>query len=355
MKGFLHKVLIFSLVFHGFSITGRAQDSPLTSIASVGNLLPGQQVSIPVTVVGMKNVGSIFLTCDFDNTSINFMSAEVNPLISAGGVWNVGDNDLGNKVHRLIFGWYGSGITLPDSSWIVKYVFTYISGTSTLHWFDNGPSCAYTDAKGTFLNDVPQSQFYVEGSACHAIATPGLIIGPDSVDQRASGVTYSINPLDHAINYVWSMPSGVSIISGIDSNSIVVDYLPDARSGTITVSGKNICGAGPVSSLAVAIRTDPVGIEPYPDPGKHGYDNNGFLIYPNPAQDFFFLKSSEPIEESLFLTVVSYNGKELKKITLTENNVDNEYLIKVPGLFPGVYFVLIRKGFKNVISKLIIK
>ncbi len=356
MKGLLNKGLILSFVVYGFSINAPAQNSPLTYMASVGNLLPGQQFSIPVTVTGLKNVGSIFLTCDFDNSSINFISVDVNPLISTGGVWNVGDNDLGTGMHRLIFGWFGPGITLPDSSWIVKYVFTYISGTSsTLHWYDNGPSCAYTDAKGAFLNDVPQSEFYLEGSVCHAIETPGLITGPDSVDQRASGVIYSINTLEHATNYIWSVPSGFSIKSGIDSNSIVVDFLSDARSGTIIVSGKNECGAGPVSTLAVAIRNDPVGIEPYPDPGKPGFNNNGFMIYPNPARDFFILKSSEPVEESLFLTVLSYNGKVLKRITITDKNPDNEYLIRVPGLFSGIYFVHIRTGFKNVMSKLIIK
>jgi hypothetical protein len=354
MRWFLNNVLLISSVCNLIFISVKAQNAPVTRMASFRNLTPGQLVSFPVNITGFNNIGSISLSCDYDNSALNFVSAEINPAIANGGLANVGDNDLGNGNHRLRFGWYGTGISLPDNSWIVKYIFRYISGNPSIKWFDNGGSCSYTDPAGVFLNDIPTTSYFVDGNICSGLL-PGPINGPVSVYPGSTNVIYSIEPLQNIINYTWSVPFGAFITKGIDSNSITVEYHADAISGNITVNGTDRCGSGPVSSLAVTLDNTTVGIGQHSDTEHFAKTDNGFLIYPNPAKDFFIVKSEKPISKSLILSIFSSRGELSKKIMIRTGNLENDYIVDVTGIVPGIYFILIESEPMTVLKKLIIK
>ena len=354
MKRLLNVVVLIGLVCNGIFLQVDAQNAPVTKMPSFRNLIPGQPVSFPVKVAGFNNIGSVSLACDFDISALHYVSAEINPVIANGGVANVGNNDLGNGINQLRFGWYGSGKSLPDSSWIVKYNFTYISGNPSLKWYDNGASCTYTDPAGVFLNDTPTASYYIDGNICAALSPPGLINGPTLINPGTTNVIYNITPLQNIVNYAWSVPFGATITNGINSNSITVNYLAEAVSGYITVNGIDKCGSGPASSLAVTVNNIPVGIDSYQDPGHFTDADNGFLIYPNPAKDYFILKSEKPLSGSLILTVFSSTGGLLKKIRMGTGNIKNEYLVDVTGLATGIYFILIETDPGHVLKKLII-
>ncbi|MGL2964505.1 PKD-like domain-containing protein [Flavobacterium sp. RSB2_4_14] len=74
------------------------------------------------------------------------------------------------------------------------------------------------------------------------------IIGTSTVCQGQSGVIYSVPSIANATGYIWSLPSGASIVSGANTNSIIVDFSASATSGNITVRGTNACGTGIVSA-----------------------------------------------------------------------------------------------------------
>ena len=76
----------------------------------------------------------------------------------------------------------------------------------------------------------------------------GPISGAPSICPGSSGIAYSVPLITNAVTYVWSLPVGASISSGIGTNSIVVDFSPSAQAGAITVYGNNLCGNGTVSS-----------------------------------------------------------------------------------------------------------
>ncbi|MFZ0280033.1 MAG: T9SS type A sorting domain-containing protein [Bacteroidales bacterium] len=350
--GSVMKILITCLACFQFYAETEAQNAPVTTIASIRNPVPGQMITIPVTVTGFVNIGSISLSIDFDNTMMNFVSAEINPVISAVRMPEVGDNDMGKGMHRLILGWFGGSVTLPDSSWVVKYVFTYISGTPSLSWFDNGPSTAYTDPSGYFLNDTPSVDYYSDGNICNEMAAPSLISGPVTIDEGTTNVVYSISPIQNILGYSWSVPSGAIITGGSGSNSITVDYPSDAKSGNIVVSGVDLCGQGPPSKLAVTLVEIPVGIDPVQDPGNTEAD---FLIYPNPANSCFTLKSKGSPDKPELLTILSTSGQSLKTINIRNGSAENEYLVEVPDLPTGIYLVLIKTELRYVLKKLIIK
>jgi hypothetical protein len=75
----------------------------------------------------------------------------------------------------------------------------------------------------------------------------GTITGPASVCQGATGAVYTVPIIAGATGYIWTVPAGATIMSGGNTNSIVVDFSASAVSGNITVLGTNTCGNGVVS------------------------------------------------------------------------------------------------------------
>jgi len=78
-------------------------------------------------------------------------------------------------------------------------------------------------------------------------ATAGSISGSSAVCRGQSGVAYSVAAISGATGYSWTLPSGASIASGSNTNSITVNFSTSASSGNITVRGTNSCGNGGLS------------------------------------------------------------------------------------------------------------
>jgi hypothetical protein len=246
-------ILIFNLLIaHCF--IAHSQNAPVTTLATVANAVPGA-VTVPVTVINFTNIGAISLTFDYPYTKLHFVQGVPNPVLSSFGM---SDNDLGNGSHRIIMGWYGSPQSLSDGSAIMTITFTYISGIAPLLWYDNGPSCEYADGNNNVLNDIPASTYYINGYVCGNIASPGTITGSTVVCQGASGLTYSVSPMNNVTSYLWTVPSGSAIVNGSNTNAITVDYSMSAISGNVTVRGVNECGNGPVSTLPVTVNLHPI-------------------------------------------------------------------------------------------------
>ena len=89
----------------------------------------------------------------------------------------------------------------------------------------------------------------------------GAITGTATVCAGASGVSYYVAPITNALAYVWNMPAGATIISGLYTNSIMVDFAADAASGPIYVAGNNLCGDGPPSP-AFQVTVNPIPAKP---------------------------------------------------------------------------------------------
>ncbi|MDP4282490.1 MAG: T9SS type A sorting domain-containing protein, partial [Bacteroidota bacterium] len=87
--------------------------------------------------------------------------------------------------------------------------------------------------------------------------TPGNITGPANVCQGESGIVYSVEPITGATTYTWTVPTGATIVSGNNTNSITVDFSATASTGAVTVFAGNSCGNGPVSSMTVTINAVP--------------------------------------------------------------------------------------------------
>ncbi len=102
-------------------------------------------------------------------------------------------------------------------------------------------------------------------------ADAGIITGPASVCQGATGAVYIVPPVTGATGYTWTIPAGATIMTGGNTNSIVVDFSASAVSGNITVLGTNTCGNGTVSpNFAVTVN---------PIPATPGVTNTGLILH----------------------------------------------------------------------------
>ena len=99
-----------------------------------------------------------------------------------------------------------------------------------------------------------------------APGAPGAITGPATVCFGESGVNYSISAVTDATNYVWTVPAGVTLVSGQGTLGITVNFTALAASpASISVYAENGCGPGAAANRSVTI-TPTVGTPTVPTP-----------------------------------------------------------------------------------------
>jgi gliding motility-associated-like protein len=88
-------------------------------------------------------------------------------------------------------------------------------------------------------------------------AAAGAITGDQAVCQNDINVVYKVPVIADATSYLWTAPSGATIVSGQGTEIIVVNYGNTALSGNVTVRGVNSCGNGGLSTLPVVVSPVP--------------------------------------------------------------------------------------------------
>ncbi|MEO0311119.1 MAG: putative b-glycosidase, glycoside hydrolase family 9 protein, partial [Bacteroidota bacterium] len=161
------------------------------------------------------------------------------------------------------------GATTICANSTANYSVATVPGTSYYHW--TAPTGAsIVSGQGTRSIVVSFSNTWTRGnlmltcsSACGSNnklyflrSTPDqpltAIAGPSSNVCGNTNVTYSIAPSALATQgYNWTVPSGVSIVSGQGTTSIVVSFANNFRSGSICVSNVNACGSSTPRCLSI--------------------------------------------------------------------------------------------------------
>ncbi|NTW31101.1 MAG: hypothetical protein HGB12_00430 [Bacteroidetes bacterium] len=86
----------------------------------------------------------------------------------------------------------------------------------------------------------------------------GIITGTNTVCQGQNNVAYSVTAISNATGYTWTLPTGASIASGSNTNSINVNFSASASSGNITVYGTNsICNGTASSAFSITVNPLP--------------------------------------------------------------------------------------------------
>ncbi len=85
----------------------------------------------------------------------------------------------------------------------------------------------------------------------------GVISGSIEICPNTNNIIYSINAVDNATSYTWTIPTGFTFVGGHTSNNITVNAGANAISDSIRVTPINACGVGAKSKLMVHIITSP--------------------------------------------------------------------------------------------------
>ena len=117
-------------------------------------------------------------------------------------------------------------------------------------------------------------------------ADAGPITGENSLCAGTQGVPYSVELINGATTYVWTVPTGATIMTGSGTSAITVDFATDAVSGPITVSGNSVCGNGAASTLDVTVK---------PIPETPVVDSNGLVLTSSAATGNQWYKDGELI------------------------------------------------------------
>ncbi|MCX6266712.1 MAG: choice-of-anchor L domain-containing protein, partial [Bacteroidetes bacterium] len=116
-----------------------------------------------------------------------------------------------------------------------------------------------------------------------APGSPGAIAGPSTLCTPSSGVAYSVSAVTGADSYIWTLPPGAAIISGVNTNSITVDFSTAVSTGNISVRGhSNVCADGneSVQLLTINPSPEPAGLVSGPDNVCQGLSEINYSIDP---------------------------------------------------------------------------
>jgi len=188
------------------------------------------------------------------------------------------------------------------------------------------------------LVSVKEGQSFENSLSITLLELPGLsqnISGRDNVCRSEGPYNYRIAEIENAEVYLWIYDGQEVEISG-NSNSVTLYFHENSTSGSLSVSGVNQCGSGPVSeNFPIIVNDCDEIIFDFNIPNS--FSPNGDNI-----NDFFIIQG---LKEGTVVRVFNRNGKLLFESENYENNWDGLdkdgkklktdtywYIISIPGI-----------------------
>jgi len=262
---------------------------------------------------------------------------------------------------------YYSYITDPGMSaysWDISPGGTIISGQGSnvlqVTWDQPGNqwvSVVYMNTEGC-MAQVP-TIFPVEADPLPDPA--GTISGSSIVCAGSNDIAYSVMPVANAVTYVWTLPFGATITSGVGTDSIIVNFSDSSVSGDITVYGNNLCGNGTASMAAITV--NPIPVTPIiTESGDTLFSNapignqwfyNGILLVNDTTQIYFV---SPPLpgnywtqvtlngcvsdtSNHIYYSPTGFNNNKKSGITLYPNPATSNLVIGIANVYGTIKFI----------------
>jgi hypothetical protein len=243
------------------------------------------------------------------------------------------------------------------------YIWTVPTGASIVG-SNNGTSIevSYSSAY-TAAGTVTVKSSNGVGSSATAASLAIARVAPATPASISGGTTYSScnqtfsTPEVAGATYTWTVPTGANIVSGQNTNTVVVNYGSLRTAQTIKVKITNGCG---LSSAIKSVALTYLACNPAPIVSSTSTEEmskvNITEMYPNPTTDNFTMELSATQSGSVTVAVYSFEGLVVssKNIQLSEGiNVINENLSSQKN---GIYVVKIINEYTGEVTiKKIIK
>ena len=164
-------------------------------------------------------------------------------------------------------------------------------------------------------------------------ATPGAITGASTVCGLGSAA-YSIAAVVGATNYVWTLPTGLTIASGQGTSSIVANVASTSfPAGTIYVNTQNACGSSVRQSKAITVCASPEEMT--------SETNNTIRLYPNPATSEYSMEIQSAEEKEIIEEVYDVLGNMVRQEKHTITVGENLLRTNIEAYKNGIYMIRI--------------
>lgn len=166
--------------------------------------------------------------------------------------------------------------------------------------------------------------------------SPSKLISGSALVAAESIQMYSVSPVAGATEYLWSVPSGATILEGQNTISIKIKF--GVTSGEVRIVPNNSCGLGNSTFLVVTI--DPTTAIDEQSPEKV------YTVYPNPSEEFLFIKQGEPLVSFTYI-VTDHIGREVMRGPLGTSTEQ----VDISNLDTGIYFIRIGHVYARIVKQ----
>lgn len=193
--------------------------------------------------------------------------------------------------------------------WILPpgWTITEGQGSSLISASVSGQGGTVSVLPSTYCGDGTVSE--LEVSVLDIPAAPTAITGTSQVCQGTIDVTFSIDPISNAEDYIWTYSgTGVTIIN--NGPEILVNFSMSATSGNLSVKAVNTCGTGPVSENLPITVHPPVTIPAFElGPSSERCQGSGSVIYSASSENAFSITYSlDPVSLGSGLSMDALTG-----------------------------------------------
>ncbi len=221
---------------------------------SVFDTIPNDATRIRFSIILSKPPSSTFQsTANADNTYLYLNSLTPLPLsvlISSPttticyGETVTFTSNITNGGNNPTYTWYKNNTVVGNS---ISYNTSSLNNSDTIY-------CVVT-SNGNCISGSPAKSNEVIVQVKNVPVAPSLITGNDTICQGDIG-NYSIQQINQADFYSWTLPVNASIISGDSTEFVTIDFA-NAVSGILSVVGVNNCGSGSSSTMNITVKHPP--------------------------------------------------------------------------------------------------
>lgn len=161
---------------------------------------------------------------------------------------------------------------------------------------------------------------------------PGVITGPTPVCVNAINQVYTAGASTGATSYTWTIPSGITLVSGQGTASVTLNFNATAATRTLSVVGNNSCGA------SLTARTFSVTSQLCPRTADSD-ELSSVRIYPNPASELLNVEFVSSADEYIRITVSDVSGRVVLDERRTVSEGANKLNLNLTGLSGGAYLL----------------